>query len=150
MSARSRGAFLAVGLSRTSSLSSFARALLPGLKPAARSSWPRKGYSGLWAWWGEQKHRKRTCASSSSLDRQPRPRRVNQNVLRDWRARPLNQDTQQRQRPLAYRQWFRTAEQDFGVRVQAERPKGVSRGDRAHSILQLFRKLFATKHWAQT
>jgi hypothetical protein len=51
------------------------------------------------------------------LNRQARPRRVNQRVLRDWRARALNQDTQQRHRSLAYRERFKAAEQDFSVCV---------------------------------
>ena len=61
------------------------------------------------------------------LDRQTGPRRINQRVLGDWRTCSLNQDTQQRHRPLAYRQRFRAAEPDFGVQVQAGRAKSMYR-----------------------
>jgi hypothetical protein len=64
------------------------------------------------------------------LDRQAGPRRVDQRVLRDWHARPLNQGAQQRHRSLADRQRFRTVEQGFGVRVQTERPKSMNRRHR--------------------
>ena len=50
----------------------------------------------------------------------PASRRVDRCILRDWRAHLLNQDAQQRQRQLAHRQRFGTAEWDFGLRVQTK------------------------------
>ena len=47
--------FRSTGLSMASSLASWASALLPGSKFAARLSCEMNGWRALCVWWGEQK-----------------------------------------------------------------------------------------------